>query len=280
MIALPDQFLALPSGRTHHRVDGPDTGAPVVFVPGATLPLFVWDGLADSVAASGFRAIRYDLLGRGSSAAPRVVYDTALHRRQLAELLDALGSSGPVHLVSLASGALVAADFADKFPSRVASVTYLAPDGFGVRLSAGVRLMQRRPFGELLTGVIGKRLLLSRLPAYSDDRAVVDALHSKFLPYVGVPGFRRAVLSSIRTMPIHDAADLYRRVDDRGTRTLVLWGREDRVTPLPASSRLAAAMPNAEVRIFDGVGHLPHAERPREVSRALVDFLSTIKPRR
>ena len=270
---LSDQFLDLPAGRTHYRLDGP-VGAPVVvFVPGATLPMFVWDGLADTIAAGGYRVLRYDLIGRGASAAPRITYDADAFDRQLTELLDRVQPAGPVHLVALAFGALITARFADRRPERVASLTYVAPDGFGVRMSPAVRLLQSPVLGDVLLAAVGTAVLLSRLPGYSDRPEIVQALRSRFRPYATAPGFQRAVLSSVRRMPVHDAGALYRRNDDRGVPTLVLWGRADRVTPLPDPERLRLALPHAGLRVFDETGHLPHAERPAEVATVLTAFL-------
>jgi pimeloyl-ACP methyl ester carboxylesterase len=275
MPRLIDQFLDLPSGRTHHRVDGSPTGPVVVLIPGATLPMFVWDGLTESLVDAGYRVVRYDLLGRGASAVPRVAYGADLYRRQLAELLQRLAVAGPVHLVALAFGAIIAADFADRHPERVASLTYIAPDGFGVHTTRFGGLMNLPGVGELLLQVAGTKILLSRLPRYSHRTEVVDALRDKFRPYASAPGFQRAVLSSIRRMPIQDAASLYARVDGRGIPTLVLWGREDRIAPLPEDSTLRASLPGAQIAILDQTGHLPHVERPAETAERLVNFLAS-----
>jgi pimeloyl-ACP methyl ester carboxylesterase len=266
--------LNLPSGRTGHLVAGPVEGPTVVFVPGATLPMFVWDDLAASLASSGFRTIRYDLLGRGGSAAPRIRYDAELFDRQLTELLDVLEDGRPVHLVSLAFGALISAGFAERHPARVRSLTYVAPDGFGVELSPAARMLLRPVVGEALLGLAGTRILLSRLADYSDRVEVVEQLRTRFRPYVSAPGYQRAVLSSVRNMPIHDAEALYRH--NRAIPTLVLWGRDDRVTPLPRPEALAAAMPAARVQIFDATGHLPQVERLTETAAALRSFWSDI----
>lgn len=266
--------LDLPSGRTGYLLEGPVDAPTVVFVPGATLPMFVWDDLAASLVSNGFRTVRYDLLGRGDSAAPRIRYDAELFDRQLTELLDVLDYGRPVHLVSLAFGALIAAGFADRHRDRVRSLTYVAPDGFGVELSPAARMLLRPVVGEVLLSLAGTRILLSRLADYSDRVEVVEQLRTRFRPHVSAPGFQRAVLSSVRNMPIHDAATLYRR--SRAVPTLVLWGRDDRVTPLPRLEPLTAAMPSARVRIFDDTGHLPQVERLTDTAEALRSFWSQI----
>ena len=254
--------------------DGPADGPLVVFVPGATLPLFVWDGLADAVAAAGFRAVRYDLLGRGDSAAPDVTYDEELHRHQLTELLDAVAPDAPVHLVSLAFGCLIAAEVARRSPERVASLTCIAPDGFGVPLPRGTCLLRMPVIGDALVRRLGPRILLKRLPDYSDDPQIVAALRSRFEPYAHSAGLHRAVLSSIRHMPIHDAVDAY---SDVTVPTQVIWGRADRVTPLPSADRLSAAFPSARITILDGVGHLPQYERPDRTAALTLAFVGSVR---
>ncbi|MEU6247601.1 alpha/beta hydrolase [Glycomyces sp. NPDC047010] len=249
---------------------GPADGEPVVFVPGATLPKFVWEDAAETLARHGFRTVRYDLLGRDAAAAPRTRYDAALFDRQLDALLDHLSPDRPVHLVSLAFGALIAAGFAARRPQRVRSLVHVAPDGFGVRLPLRSRLLLLPVAGDLLARAAGPRALLSRLADYSDRPEIVAALRERFRPHA-TPALTRAVLSSVRHMPIHDAAEQYRAVAD--VPTLVLWGRGDRVTPLPSPERLEAAFPNARITVLEDCGHLPDLERPGRVAAHLLPFL-------
>jgi pimeloyl-ACP methyl ester carboxylesterase len=53
--------------------------------------------------------------------------------------------------------------------------------------------------------------------------------------------------------------------------TLLLWGELDRLIPSAQASRWAELIPNAEVKILPGVGHIPLEETPDGVA-AIVDF--------
>jgi 3-oxoadipate enol-lactonase len=56
--------------------------------------------------------------------------------------------------------------------------------------------------------------------------------------------------------------------------TLVIVGAEDGVTPVAFSEGLAAGIPDAELLVIPGAGHLAALERPREFAAAVRSFLA------
>jgi pimeloyl-ACP methyl ester carboxylesterase len=272
-VEAPGRFVSLSHGQTHCLLDGPTQGPLVVLIPGATLPLFVWEPIVPALVGAGFRVLRYDLFGRGGSDRPKVKYGPDLFDQQLTELLAALELTGPVHLVGLAFGGLLAVQYADRHPERVRSLCLIEPDGFGTKLSLGVRLMHVPVLGEALFRVMGERQLRARLPGYSRRPELIPELEARFLPSTRIEGFSHALLSTLRHMPIHDAEPVFRRVGGRRVPALVLWGREDRITPVALAGKVHAALPHAELRVIDDAGHLPHYERPEVVAPLLTDFL-------
>lgn len=60
--------------------------------------------------------------------------------------------------------------------------------------------------------------------------------------------------------------------------TLVMAGREDFCFPPEHQGQLAAAIPNAELRIIEHAGHNPQWERPDEVVDALREFIRADAP--
>ena len=55
--------------------------------------------------------------------------------------------------------------------------------------------------------------------------------------------------------------------------TLVIWGKEDKVTPLPDGNRFLRGIRGATMEVLDYCGHVPHIERPDEVSTSMMAFL-------
>lgn len=271
----PGSLIRLRHGVTHYELAGPAEGEPVLFLSGATLPLWIWDGLFEKVASAGARAIRYDRYGMGFSDRPDIDYDYDLFEAQILDLLDHLGIKRPVTVVALAFGGPIAAEFAVRNSQRVARVCMIAPDGFGVPLNLGLRIAMLPVIGEPFFKIIGDRALLARVPGYSQDRRVVTQIEARFRPELRYKGFKRALLSALRHVPIHGAEYLYRYLNTCGIPLQILWGDNDRVTPPPSQDVVNEVFSNADVRFFDGVGHLPHFERLDETVDALAEFMSS-----
>jgi len=56
-------------------------------------------------------------------------------------------------------------------------------------------------------------------------------------------------------------------------RSLIIWGREDRVVPLDCAFLLLKAMPNAELHIFPNCGHWAQWEKADQFNALVTDFL-------
>lgn len=273
----PSGFFAhLKCGRTYAVAQGPDSGEVVVLVPGATLGLWIWRDLPAVLAARGYRVLRYDLLGRGLSQRPRTRYDADLFDEQLAQLLDSQAISRPVHLVGLAFGCLIAAEYARRHPDRVQTVAMLGPDGFGVSMNVGDRIKQLPVIGEVLIRLVGNTRLTERLDGYTSNAEILAWLRAHYGPELRRAGFKRALLSSVRNMPIHDARDLYRSIDRSKMPQMAIWGEADRITPMPGIGQLRGIFEQSEVVALAGVGHLPHVEALAETAETLQRFFNTI----
>ncbi len=55
--------------------------------------------------------------------------------------------------------------------------------------------------------------------------------------------------------------------------TLVVWGRQDGIVPLPHGEAYARAIPGARLAVIERCGHAPHLERPAEFTALVRDFL-------
>ncbi|MGQ0538768.1 MAG: alpha/beta fold hydrolase [Gemmatimonadaceae bacterium] len=54
---------------------------------------------------------------------------------------------------------------------------------------------------------------------------------------------------------------------------LVVWCREDRITPISWGEQYAAALPRGQLATLESCGHLPNLEQPQAFNRAVLEFL-------
>lgn len=96
--------VQLSFGNTDYELTGPEAGPLVVLLHGGSIPMWTWDRQVPVLVNAGFRVLRYDMFGKGTSACPVVEYDRNLFRSQLLDLLNSLGLTEPVHLVGFSFG--------------------------------------------------------------------------------------------------------------------------------------------------------------------------------
>ena len=104
-------------------------------------------------------------------------------------------------------------------------------------------------------------------PDRHSDGALLQQLH-RMSEEVGGPAFiRQQTAIMTRTDACSELAG-YR------VPTLVLCGRQDRLTPLADHQQMARQIPGAVLRVVENCGHLAPLERPRDVTEALRTWLA------
>jgi pimeloyl-ACP methyl ester carboxylesterase len=73
-----------------------------------------------------------------------------------------------------------------------------------------------------------------------------------------------------------DAFDIREHLSDIASPTLVLCGRQDRMTPLEYSIDLRDSISGATMTIVNGAGHMVMLERPKAVQEAVTYFLNSL----
>lgn len=230
-------------------------GTPLVFLHGFLCDSRCWlpqlSGLSDR-----FKVVAWDAPGAGSSSDPPETFTTADYARCLAGFLDTVGIDR-AHVAGLSWGGILAQEFYRLYRERVRSLvladTYAGWKGslpepvWRERLAACLRDAEGDP----------QSLVAKFLPSVFTDAAPpslrenFSAIVSEFHP----AGFRLMARSSAEM----DTGDLLPSID---VPTLLLWGENDRRSPIRIAQQLHAAIPAAELAIIPNAGHLSNLERP------------------
>jgi pimeloyl-ACP methyl ester carboxylesterase len=232
------------------------SGAPLVFVHGAGDSHLLWNGQLGAFADSA-RVFALDLPGHGRSAGP-ACSSILQYAAVLSAFLDAMQFERAVLAGSSMGGAIIQT-LALEFGNRVAGIVLV---GTGARL---------RVAPQFLAGLESDfEATAQRLVDNYFSADVPAALKEKSLRQLRASG--GAV--TLDDFAACDAFDLRARVKEIPLPTLVLCGREDRMTPLRSSEYLAHEIPQSQLVVIEQAGHLVMLEQPLAFNAALRSWLA------
>ena len=228
-----------------------------------------WLFLQEPLAAR-YRVYALDLPGHGTSAKDVGDGSTGVLAGAVLGVLDAIGAPR-AHLVGHSLGGAVAVAATARDPARIASLTLIAPSGFGPEINAGYL----RGFADAQT----RRELKPHLgQLFADESLVTRQVTDDLLAYKRLDGVDEALHTLLGTLldPAGDG-ETQRTETAAALATLngvvpvtVVWGREDQIIP----AAQAESVPGATRHLVDGAGHMPHMERPREVQAAIEEAIA------
>ena len=242
----------------HAEIRGQGPGLPVVLVHGFAADSSSWMNIQTALAPH-HRTIAFDLPGHGASRAHPVGNARALGDA-VAASLAAMGHDR-VHLVGHSLGGAVSAGYAMRRPREVASLTLVAPGGFGPEINHRLLRRMAEATGEHELQLVVEeffgweakvpRMLAARIAAERRDPAALAPL--------------RALLDTILDGNVQKSFDPA-RLAGLGCPVKVLWGTQDRVLPTRQAHRLPGVI---ATHIFERVGHMVHLEAPHETVRLI-----------
>jgi pyruvate dehydrogenase E2 component (dihydrolipoamide acetyltransferase) len=265
----PDLQTADVGGRKISFAGAGEDGDVILLVHGYGGDRNSWLFLQEPLAAR-YRVYALDLPGHGASAKDIGEGTLDVLAGAVTGVLDALGA-GRAHLVGHSLGAAAVLAAAARDPGRIASLTLIAPAGFGTEINVGylrgfADAQSRRELKPVVMQLFADEHLVTRqlvddLLAYKRLDGVDEALHT--LLGVLLDGDAQGVNSAALL-----AAAGGTGADGTGAGAVpvtVVWGRDDRIIP----AAQAEAVTGADHRLIDGAGHMPHMERPAEVQAAI-----------
>jgi pimeloyl-ACP methyl ester carboxylesterase len=271
--ALPHQprdarFVSLRGVRVHYVDEG--EGSPVVLVHGFASSLETWSTVMPELLRRGHRVIALDLRGFGWTDRPPGDYSSEEQARLVFALMDRLGVRRAA-LVGHSYGAGVTLRMALMAPDRVERIALYDAWAYSEQLPAFFHVARADGIGEAMFATwYGERAEDRIALAFYDQRYVTMELVDAVEAALRKPGTYAASLAAIRAMHYEAVEGRYRTITQP---VLLLWGREDRVTPLAIGERMSRELPGARLVVYPGCGHFPMIEHARQSTAELARFL-------
>lgn len=235
---------------------------PLLLLPGLMNDARVWDPILPALGAA-----------RSVHVAPTHLHDSVASSAQAA---IAGMPPGPFAVAGFSLGGYVAMEVCRQSPERIGGLAFLdtgagadAPEARQARLRMLQAMGSRAATLDQIAAGFAPRVLH---PSRLHDPALL-ALLADMARSVGAEGFARQQQAAM------DRPDSRALLRDLRVPALVLCGREDQVTPLALSEEMAALLPDAELVVVEGCGHMAMLEQPGVAGPAMRRWLRRVDAR-
>jgi pimeloyl-ACP methyl ester carboxylesterase len=248
---------------------GGDRKPTVILVHGFAASLESWAGVVPALSRT-HRVIALDLKGFGWTDRPDGDYSPEAQAKLVLRLLELRGVSRSA-IVAHSWGSSVALAAALQAPERVTKLALYDAWVYDEQLPTFFHWARANGVGEALFSLFYKERADERIAlAFFDHKFVTERLVESVDDALDRPGTLAAALAAVRGQHYEDVENRYRRIDKP---TLLMWGREDIVTPLKYGERLARDLPGSKLIVYPRCGHFPMIEALSTSNRDLVQFL-------
>lgn len=261
--------------RIHYHEAG--QGPALVLLHGSGPGVSGWSNFRGNfpVFAGQFRTVVMDMPGFGRSERPEL--DRAYPRVAadgLARLLDGIGIE-KASLLGNSMGGYVALEFALAYPERVERMVLMGPGGLAVNILGPDPSEGARRLGDFMMAP-SKAAMEAWVDTMVANKAVVDdGLIEERLANAMAPGALESAIAIFSSLGQHpEPVPMWARLKAIKARTLITWGRDDRMLPVEGALMGFRQLPNAELHIFSKCGHWAQVERKDEFERLVIEFLT------
>jgi pimeloyl-ACP methyl ester carboxylesterase len=261
-----DRFLVVNGTRLRYRDEG--CGPAVLLVHGWTLDLEMWDPQVGALRNT-FRLIRLDRRGHGlSDGVPAAQQDG----EDLGALCNQLGLNR-VALVGMSQGTRSALAFACAAPHRISALILDGPPALEADSDPEVPLQRyaalvRKHGIDAFRSEWTRHALMQLRTEDPGTRALLAAMIARY------PGNDLRHPASATELPSSGL-----RLESLPVPALILSGEHDLPGRRQAAKQLAARLPDAELAVIPGAGHLPNLDTPDTYSKLCRGFITRHSPR-
>lgn len=276
----PTDYVEVAGQSLHVRDDdsqNPNKDAPaVIMLHGFGASLHTWEPWAAQLK-NDMRVIRFDLPGFALSGPdPTGDYSDARSVQIMISLMDKLKLTR-ASVIGNSIGGRIAWKFAAAYPRRVDKLVLIAPDGFA---SPGFEYGKAPEFPaamKLMRYVLpAAAVKISMAPAYGDAEFMSDSLVARYRDLMLAPGVRDAMLARMSQSILVPPEEILKTIQ---APTLLVWGEKDQLIPFANAKDYLRLLPNATLKSFPRLGHLPFEEAPGETLVPVRAFLINKKER-
>jgi len=253
----------------HYAEQGDQAGEAIIFLHGYSDSWFSFSRVLPLLSPE-YHAFALTQRGHGDSDKPQCCYTPADFAADVDAFMDAVGLEEAT-VVGASTGALFAQQVALDYPYRLSRLVFIgAQTPVNEAISGLVEEVQalEDPVPPEFVREFQESTIYQPVPSEFLDTVVSESL--KLPARVWRDYMEQAILAID-----HDYVLPLREIK---VPTLMLWGEQDPLFPREEQERLAAAIPDATLKVYPQTAHAVHWDRPEQVVRDLEEFMKDTSP--
>jgi pimeloyl-ACP methyl ester carboxylesterase len=229
----------------------------------------MWRPQVEALAKAGCRVITPDLRGFGESSLTSGMVNMELYADDIVALLDHLGIDRAV-VGGMSMGGYVLFNLLERYPERVAAPIFICTRASGDDDSGKVRRMALAEASRtqgILPVAEAFRSLLFAPATLTDNPELVGEVF----------GWVRStdpLSAAAALIAMRDRKDYIPLLGGISQPALVIGADQDLAAPVENSRVIAEGVPDAELCILHGGGHMVNLEQPEGFNKTILEFLA------
>jgi len=244
-------------------------GLPLVLIHGFPLCRKMWRPQAEALAKAGCRVITPDLRGFGESDLASGTASMDIYADDIVALMDHLGIDKAV-VGGMSMGGYLLLNLLERYPDRVAAPIFIvtkagSDDDAGrarrTALAEACGTQGILPVAEAFRGILFAPETMTANPELVDE---VFGWMRATAPLGAVGGL----------VAMRERKDCVPLLGSFSQPALVIGADQDQAIPVENARILAEGLPDAELCILHGGGHMVNLEQPEAFNKAILEFLA------
>lgn len=257
---------------------------PIVFLHGFGASLQSWTDLKGCFDATAYKLILIDLKGHGFSSKPGDQnYNPTDHAKILISFFESISLKNIILIGHSYGGTVSLVTLLDMMKLSqhipVQKLILIDPGAFPDAIPFFVRYLMH-PF----TRTISLYLTPPRLQAsivlrrlfYDNTKVAADRIF-RYAFFFRETGFKKAIIKMAKYIIPDNDEEYLRGYASIQIPTLIIWGDDDSIFPVPLGKKLQSLIPASELKIIQDCGHIPQEECADETYKTILDFLNHSK---
>lgn len=255
------RYIDIDGLRVHYRDEG--DGPTLLLIHNELGSLASWDKWVEEIG-DRYRIVRMDLPGFGLTGSASVQdFSRSATVNFLTRFIDELGLTN-INLVGSSYGGFTAWNYALDNPDNVSRLILITPIGYTQKLPTIIDSFTQPGVETASNYVIPKPVVKVTLDqGFGSQSRLTKDIVNRYHELLMREGNRTSAAKFFKVLKEHSKNEhLGIGIKDISVPTFIMWGEQDRWTPIEYLDLWLEDIPDAEFIRYPSVGHFPHEEIP------------------